>query len=108
MTNNSGEKNLEKIRGQIELLKKRITNMDKTLVLQEKAIDLIDEKSKALLREAQFSDINLSVEQIMKNAFNGKTLPKILLSQWADLHRFRAEMAQILIIFTILSKYTKF
>ena len=80
MTNNSGEKNLEKIRVQIELLKKRITNMDKTLVLQEKAIDLIDEKSKALLREAQFSDINLSVEQIMKNAFKGKTLPKILLS----------------------------
>ena len=80
MTNNSGEKNLEKIRVQIELLKKRITNMDRTLVLQEKAIDLIDEKSKALLREAQFSDINLSVEQIMKNAFKGKALPKILLS----------------------------
>lgn len=80
MQNNNGEKNLEKIRFQIELLKKRINNMDKTLVLQEKAIDLIDEKSKALLREAQFSDINLSVEQIMKNAFSGKTLPKILLS----------------------------
>ena len=52
--------------------------MDKTLALQEKAIDLIDEKSKALLREAQLNGINLSVEQIMKNAFSGKTLPKIL------------------------------
>lgn len=77
MTNNK-EKNLEKIRIQIELLKKRINNMDKTLALQEKAIDLIDEKSKALLREAQLSGINLSVEQIMKSAFSGKTLPKIL------------------------------
>ena len=80
MLNNNGEKNLERIRVQIELLKKQINNMDKTLVLQEKAIDLIDEKSKALLREAQFSNINMSVAQIMKNAFKGKTLPKILLS----------------------------
>ena len=78
MTNNNKEKNLEKIRVQIELLKKRINNMDKTLTLQEKAIDLIDEKSKALLREAQFTNINTSVEQIMKNAFKGKSLPKIL------------------------------
>ena len=75
---NNKEKNLEKIRVQIELLKKRINNMDKTLALQEKAIDLIDEKSKALLREAQLNGIILSVEQIMKNAFSGKTLPKIL------------------------------
>ena len=77
MTNNT-DKNLEKIRVQIELLKKRIHNMDRTLSVQENAIDLIDEKSKALLREAQFSNIDLSVEQIMKNAFKGKTLPKVL------------------------------
>ena len=80
MTNNNKEKNLEKIRVQIELLKKRINNMDKTLTLQEKAIDLIDEKSKALLREARFTNINTSVEQIMKNTFKSKTLPKILLN----------------------------
>ena len=80
MTNNNKEKNLEKIRIQIELLKKRINNMDRTLTLQEKAIDLIDEKSKALLREARFTNINTSVEQIMKNAFSGKSLPKILLN----------------------------
>ena len=80
MTNNNGERNLEKIRVQIELLKKRINNMDRTLDLQEKTIDLIDEKSKALLREVQFSNITMPVEQIMKNAFSGKTLPKILLS----------------------------
>ena len=80
MTNNNGEKKLEKIRIQIELLKKRINNMDRTLVLQEKAIDLIDEKSKAILREAQFTNINTSVEQIMKNTFKSKTLPKILLN----------------------------
>ena len=79
MINNNKEKNLERIRVQIELLKKRINNMDKTLSIQEKVIDLIDEKSKSLLREAQFSDINLSVEQIMKNAFSDKSLPKILL-----------------------------
>ena len=78
MINDSKEKNLEKIRVQIELLKKRINNMDKTLVLQEKAIDLIDEKSKALLKEAQFNNLDLSVEQIMKKAFTRKTLPKIL------------------------------
>ena len=78
MPNNNKEKNLEKIRIQVELLKTRINNMDKTLILQEKAIDLIDEKSKTLLREAQFSSLNLSTEQIMKNAFKSKTLPKIL------------------------------
>ena len=78
MTNSNREKNLEKIRVQIELLKKRINNMDRTLLLQEKAIDLIDEKSKALLKEAEFSNLNLPVEQIMKNAFKGKALPKIL------------------------------
>ncbi len=78
MINNNKEKKLETIRVQIELLKKRINNMDQTLILQEKAIDLIDEKSKALLREAEFSNLNLPLEQIMKNAFKSKTLPKIL------------------------------
>ena len=74
------DKNLEKIRVQIELLKKRINNMDRTLTVQEKAIDLIDEKAKALLREAQFSSLDMSVEQIMKSAFKSKSLPKILLN----------------------------
>jgi len=78
MTDNNRENNLEKIRAQIELLKTRINNMDRTLTLQEKTIDLIDEKSRDLLKEAQFSNINTSVEQIMKNAFKSKTLPKIL------------------------------
>ena len=77
MTNNS-DKNLERIRVQIELLKKRINNMDRTLTVQEKAIDLIDEKTKDLLKEAQFSNLDMSVEQIMKNAFSSKTLPKVL------------------------------
>ena len=76
---NNTDKNLEKIRVQIELLKKRIHNMDKTISIQEEAIDLIDEKSKALLKECKFSSLDMSVEQIMKNAFNSKTLPKILL-----------------------------
>ena len=80
MTNNNGEESLERIREQIELLKKRINTMDRTLAIQEKAIDLIDEKAKALLKESQFSNINMSVEQIMKNAFSSKTLPKILLN----------------------------
>ena len=79
MINNS-DKNLEKIRVQIELLKKRINNMDRTLTVQEKAIDLIDENTKDLLKEAQFSSLDMSVEQIMKNAFRNKTLPKILLN----------------------------
>ncbi len=78
MTDNNRENNLEKIRAQIELLKTRINNMDRTLTLQEKTIDLIDEKSRDLLKEAQFSNINTSVEQIMKNAFKSKALPKIL------------------------------
>ena len=78
MTNKNTESNLEKIRVQIELLKKQINNMDRTLTIQEKAIDLIDEKSKILLKEAQFSNINISAEQIMKNTFSGKPLPKTL------------------------------
>ena len=80
MTNNNGEKKLERIKEQIELLKKQINTMDRTLTIQEKAIDLIDEKAKAFLKESQFSDINISVEQIMKNAFSSKRLPKILLN----------------------------
>ncbi len=72
------DRNLEKIRIQIELLKKRIQNMDKTLSTQERTIDLIDEKSKNLFREAQLTNTDLSVEEIMKKAFPGKTLPKFL------------------------------
>jgi t-SNARE complex subunit (syntaxin) len=78
MTDNNRENNLEKIRAQIELLKARINNMDRTLILQEKTIDLIDKKSRDLLKETQFSNTNTSVEQIMKNAFKSKALPKIL------------------------------
>ncbi len=80
MLNNDRENNLEKIRVQIELLKKQINNMERTMTVQEKAIDLIDEKSKTLLKEVQFNNINTSVEEIMRNAFSGKALPKILLN----------------------------
>lgn len=78
MLNNNRENNLEKIRIQIEILKKRINNMDKTLTLQEQTIDLIEEKSKDLMKEASLSTVSMSVEEIMKNAFSGKKLPKIL------------------------------
>ena len=71
--------NLEQIRAQIELLKKRIYNMDKTLSIQETAIDLIDKRAKDFLKEAQLSNMDMSVKEIMKNAFSRKALPGILL-----------------------------
>ncbi len=73
------DKNLEKIKMQIELLKKRIHNMDETLSTQEQAIDLIDERAKNLLTEAQLDNPDMSVEGIMKKAFHGSKIPKILL-----------------------------
>lgn len=81
MLNKNTDKNLEKIRVQIELLKKRIHNMDRTLTVQEKAIDLIDEKSKTLLKDAQLGSKDISIEEIMKNAFSGKTMPSILFKE---------------------------
>ena len=78
MINNYRENKLENIKSQIELLKKKLNSIDEILSIQEKALDLIDEKSKSLFIESQLNN-NLSPEEIMKNIFKTKKLPDILL-----------------------------
>ena len=75
---NPSTNNLEKIRTQIELLKMKLNNIDKTLCLQEKVLNLIDEKTNSLFKETKTSKTT-SAHEIMKSAFSGKNIPKILL-----------------------------
>lgn len=70
--------NLEKIRFQIELLKERLDNIDKVLNVQEEAINLLQENTKSLFKEATVSyNSTDSVEEIMKSVFFKGRLPKI-------------------------------
>lgn len=82
MTNNitseSSKKNFESMKVQIEQMKKRLGELDRVLNVQTKAIDLIDQGTNSLAREANQSKNETSVEAIMKNVFSKKTLPKIL------------------------------
>ena len=66
---------LETIKLQIDLLKKKLNNMDEILISQEKILNLIAEKSKTLFLEATQET---SPEEIMKKIFPHKKLPKIL------------------------------
>lgn len=71
--------NLEKIRSQIDLLKERLDNIDKVLNVQEEAINLLQENTKSLFKEATVSyNSTDSVEEIMKSVFFKGRLPKIL------------------------------
>lgn len=79
MTTRSFELSLEKIRSQIDQLKERLENIDKVLNVQEEAINLLHENTKALLQEATVSYNNTdSTEEIMKKFFSTGKLPKIL------------------------------
>ena len=78
MKSNFRENKLENIKLQIELLKRKLNTIDKVLTIQEHAINLIDEKSKALFIESG-SNKNFTPEDIMKNIFSNKKLPNILL-----------------------------
>ena len=79
MADLSQNEGFNKIRTQIELLKDRLNNIDKTLEVQEEVLDLLYENSKSLLHDALYTDDeSISVNEIMKRAFSGRTLPKIL------------------------------
>ncbi|MBI3591653.1 MAG: hypothetical protein HY094_09800 [Candidatus Melainabacteria bacterium] len=79
MNENTQIKNLKNIRTQIELLKERLDNIDKTLNTQEEVLDLLFEDSKSLLQEASIcKQDNNNVVDIMKRAFTQGKLPKIL------------------------------
>lgn len=78
ITSESSQKNFESMKMQIEQMKKRLGELDRVLNVQTKAIDLLDENTSSLAREANQSKNETSVEAIMKNVFSKKTLPKIL------------------------------
>ena len=78
MNNNNTSKNLQSIRNQIDLLKERLDGIGKTLDFQEEVLDMLYENSKSLIQDALFTEKNYSVDEIMKNAFKTKQIPKIL------------------------------
>ena len=75
--NHTNENNLEKIKLQINLLKENLDNIDKTLNIQEEAINTLHENSKTLFVEAMTHENN-SIKQIMKTAFSKGKVPGIL------------------------------
>lgn len=68
------------IRSQIDSLKQKLDNLDKTINVQEQILEVLNEDTKKLLpdvlRPVNNSD---SVEEIMKSAFSKGKLPKSLL-----------------------------
>ena len=72
---NENNNKLKNIKLQIELLKHKLSNMDKILSSQEKALNTIDERAKTLILESNFSP---SPEEIIKQVFSNKKIPKIL------------------------------
>ena len=74
--------NLEKIKSQLDLLKVKLDNLDKTLKTQERILNLLDEDSSGffnlLTKVEKKQEQKASIENIMKNAFSSKKLPKIL------------------------------
>lgn len=79
MTDFIPNKNLINIRNQIDLLKQKLDNIDKTLGLQEEALDLLEENSKSLIKDILPIHRNIfSTDEVMKNAFSKHKLPRIL------------------------------
>ncbi len=78
MTSGNTNKNIEKIREQIDHLKVRLDNIDKNLDTQQEALDTLYENSKTLLNEAFNFKNKVSVEEIMKRAFSKGNIPKII------------------------------
>ncbi|GEM_PF-2941161 len=79
MSNKTTDGNLEKIRTQLELLKLRLDNINKTLNFQEDILNILTENTRLLLKEVPVTttDPN-STEAIMKKAFSKGRIPKIL------------------------------
>ena len=79
MSNNLIYGNLEKIRTQIELLKLRLDNINKTLNFQEDILNMLTENTRLLLKKVAITSVNPnSTEEIMKKAFSKGRIPKIL------------------------------
>ena len=78
MTNKTHTRNLDGMRMQLELLKKRLDNMDSVLNIQEKMIDILSESTKEFPSTFKKDDNSTEQMQIMRNAFSNKKLPKIL------------------------------
>lgn len=68
----------EDIKKQINIIKAKLENIDKTLNIQEKTLDLIQENSRSLLSEAISNKKEANLEEIMKSVFKENKLPKIL------------------------------
>ena len=82
MTYKSTDKKIDEIKTQLELLKKRLDNIDKILNIQEETLDLLCENTEALFNDALRPSKNeISPEEIMRNAFKSKRLPKILFAK---------------------------
>lgn len=79
MSEQDSIKNLKNIKVQIEVLKQRLENIDKTLEVQEEVLDILQENSRTLLHDTlgHWKD-KVSVERIMKDAMPKGKIPKIL------------------------------
>ena len=69
------------IRTQLDLLKQRLDNIDRVLNIQEEVLNLLNENTKFLYKEAMaFNNVNNNTPtyEIMRNAFSGRKIPKIL------------------------------
>ena len=78
-TNQTYEKTLEDIKLKIELLKKRLDNIDRILTIQEEVLDLISENTKSLCIEAQESTKNFDLyEKVIRQSFTKGKIPRIL------------------------------
>ncbi len=71
---------LDNLRMQLDLLKQRLDNIDRVLNIQEEVLSLLNENTKFLYKEALvYNNVNnTSTNEIMKNAFSGRKIPKIL------------------------------
>lgn len=68
----------ENIRVQIELLKNKLDNIEKTLNVQEEVLDLLSRKSKSLFEDVIKGTHSFSQEDIMRRSFTKGRIPKIL------------------------------
>ena len=80
MISKNSDKKLENIRTKINVLKQRLENIDRTLIVQEKMLDLLNENAKLLFKEESGikPKTNSNIEEVMKKCFTKGVLPKIL------------------------------
>ena len=71
-------KNFERIRLEIDLVKQRFENIDHILKAQEEMLNHLAENTRSLLKDIFSSNKDNSIEGIMKRAFSNKQVPKIL------------------------------